>query len=152
MTDTSYYPKPEASLILVHKGIEPDQTVKISSRDISEQFTDNTFQPKHFIFVGSKDLWILGKGKSYIGQKEREDEIGEGVWLQNADIPCDSFRPPAPTFVNWCVFDCISNHLVLRIKNCGKEMADFVARVAGYYAQQYPYQSYSEPPWIRSRR
>jgi len=146
MTDASYYPKPEASLILIHKGIEPGQTVRISSRDISEQFTEGTFQPQHFIFVGSKDLWILGQGQSYIGNTEREDGTGEGMWLQRGDIPCDSFRPPAPTFINWGVFDCISNHLVLRVNNRGKDMADFVARLAGCYAQRYPCQPYPYPP------
>lgn len=133
MSDNSYN-TPTDSFILTKFGIEPGEEVRISTEEFSDQWhCGPRFVPLHFIYIGSPDLWLLGKGRCYVGRSEQEDGTGKGAWLFSAHLPCDSFRPPAPTFASWPVFDCIGNHLVLMVANRGSNRANFVARLGGRF-------------------
>lgn len=122
--DAAYYDNiPHDSLILTRFGIAPGETVKISANDaeFGGQWHGGYFMPRHFIYVGSSDIWLL------YGSEVRQTPVVE------ADTPLDTYRPPAPSFVNWPPFDMWDKALNLALTNRGDTVGHFVARVAGQF-------------------
>lgn len=117
-------PVPNNSFMLTRMNIEPGETVEIHADKSEEWAYGAHFLPKHFVYVGSKDLWMLGDGKSRI----------DGTRLIHKDTPCDTYRPTCPTWVDWPVFSCVNNHrLIVVVENRGKEIGHFISRMAGNY-------------------
>ena len=115
---------PNDSFMLTRMNIEPGETVEIHADKSEEWAYGARFAPAHFVYAGSKDLWMLGDGKS------RVDSIG----VIQKDTPCDTYRPTCPTWVNWPMFSCIGvNRLILVVENRGKEIGHFISRMAGNY-------------------
>ncbi len=123
MSDAHYYPTmPRDSLMLVRLNIEPGETVTVSSGDLPEWYGGPYFMPKHFIYVGHGDLWLL-----------RSSRVKAASMIE-ADQPCETYRLPAPTFVNWPVFGVLAGWgLELQVMNRGEEIGHLIARLAGEF-------------------
>lgn len=125
--DASYYRDvPRDSFMLTRFNIEPGQTVKICTDDVElrDQWrVGPIFATKHCIYVGSPDLWMLSSGTQC-----------NSIQLTAKDVPMDTYRLPAPTFVNWPTFSCLGFPLQLAVENRGKVLGHFVARLAGEFA------------------
>jgi hypothetical protein len=110
--------------MLIQMNIRPGETVEIHADKSEEWAYGAFFLPKHFVYVGSKDLWMLGDGKSQVN----------GIWVCKKDTPCDTYRPTCPTWVDWPAFSYVDrNRLVLVVENRGKEIGHFISRMAGNY-------------------
>jgi hypothetical protein len=115
--------EPCDSFMLTRYNIEPGQVVKISSRDFDDQWCGGPqFAPQHCIYVGTSDLWLL-----------QQSQVISDFRVVFADTPLDTYRPSAPTFVNWPIFNCSAHSLELMVENRGKEIGHFVARLAGSF-------------------
>ena len=125
---------PNNSFMLTKLNIEPGEAVEIRADEKHEEWAYGAhFYPAHFVYVGSKDLWMLGGGKTRVGSAS----------LVQTDTPCDTYRPTCPTFVDWPMFGLIgSQRLVITVENRGKEVGHFISRMAGSYAGDGTY------PWL----
>lgn len=126
--DAAHYPeRPAHSLMLVHLDIPPGGIVRVATADnaIQAQWTGGPyFMPAHLIYVGSPDLWL------------RADSQVAGCLIEGAPLALESFRPPAPTFVDWPVIGILAHHLELFIENRGDAQGHFIARLAGMFNDQ----------------
>lgn len=127
----NFYPsEPRDSFMLTRYNIEPGQVVKISSKDFGDQWCGGpVFSPAHLIFVGSPDLWLL-----------QASQVST-VRIVFADTPLDTYRPPAPTMVNWSSIDVCAPTLELEVENRGKGVGSFVARLAGRFEERAGFSS-----------
>ena len=122
--DAAYYRAvPRDSLIITRYDIEPGQTVEVSSSDsrVKDQwiFAGPVFTPHHCIYVGTSDMWLL------------EGSQAAQIPLVQKDTPLDTYRPPAPTFVNWPSFDIWNRAIEFKLQNRSDKMGHFVVRLAG---------------------
>ena len=116
---------PNNSFMLTHINIEPGEVVEIRAAEKNEEWAYGShFLPAHFVYVGSRDLWMLGGGKTQVA----------GRSLIQTDTPCDTYRPTCPTFVDWPAFGCIgSQKLLITVENRGEKTGHFISRMAGTY-------------------
>lgn len=117
-------PEPPAdSFMVFHTGIEPGEKVFLDTQDMDEWVFGPHFAPKYFVYVGSPNLWLLKASHC------------NGTTLSASDLPCETYRPGCPTWVNWPTFSCagFSLPMILVIENRGKEKGDFIARMAGEF-------------------
>lgn len=112
------------SVSLSRFGIEPGQTVTLTSRDVKEWIGGPWFSPMDFIFVGSCDLWVT------------KNSNAGGALLFGADMPCDSFRPGCPSAIDWPVFSSggASSELKMDVENRGDKVGNFISRIAGNFS------------------
>ena len=120
---------PTDSFMLFRTGIEPGETIHLDTREMDEWAFGPHFLARYFIFVGSPNLWLL-----------KSSACNGYMLTQASDLPCDTFRPGCPTWVNWKAFSCSGFHatMIMDIENRGKEKGDFIARMAGEYMEKYP--------------
>ena len=83
--------------------------------------------PTHFIYTGSKDLWLLSAGSH-----------SRGCELFPTDIHLESFRPGAPCEIAWGAMVWLRDLTFVvehrtKIKNA--QPAQFIARIYGYPAE-----------------
>jgi len=109
------------SVTIEHGPIAPGEKVIIESENSCWSYVMG-FKATHFIYSGSKDLWLLHYGSD-----------NDCRYLFPTDIHLDSFRPGAPCEVDWGVIHankirfCVEN----RATSKNAQPARFTARIVG---------------------